>query len=386
MTSIPQAQASVKHSPDRLCNATTKAGGPCQRLAMKGETTCYVHGEHYRAHWHDTDPAPSDEVRDKRDDQRFYIDNDFVDHVLPKVRGRGAAVYMTLCRVADYKKGSLKYAVGTLAKKCKLSEPTVRAALADLADLNVIHIQARYTNRNGRRWNHVNVYTLLDRKHWRIPAEDSGKESLEGGGKESLPGGKGPLPGGEDSLPDLNSSSSNALIPDVDDDGDASRISSNHQQLDELMKENLGIQQPARGSIVERRSVADVVGWYQYTDRWDVREKIEDVTAFVISKLTADPYERPADLKAAMLEAAWATGCFDVREFWGLFAGWPGPCQFQKREGVWLVRMNSEADAERVRADTELYDAMLQAAVERGHSRPTPYEVEGLYFEGPAGV
>ena len=115
------------------------------------------------------------EIRDKRGNKRFFID-DIFDDVYARVAGPyGYAVYASLCRHAN-KKQKAWPGVDTLAERLGIGRKSVFAGLEILEFLKIIS-----RDRIGKKCN--NRYTLLDRSKWmksgevNFPIETSQKNS-----------------------------------------------------------------------------------------------------------------------------------------------------------------------------------------------------------------
>ena len=112
-------------------------------------------------------------VRDKRKENRYYIDNEFLNGYAKMVGWQGQAVYMALCRHAKEEKcfPSLKH----LSTELGVSITSVRGGVKNLKEYNIISVQMRTRTRQGRG---SNIYFLLDRTKW-IPVRNWSNQGKE---------------------------------------------------------------------------------------------------------------------------------------------------------------------------------------------------------------
>jgi len=166
------------------CKATTRAGKPCRRPAMRGSEFCHAHTLRRL----DPDATKSDtksftgKLRSREEGETNgwgFFDNDFVYVAMPIIVGSiGAAVYLSICAHAGNDPKSQNYQIcwpsrATIAFEAGCSIRSVDKYLAILAELNIIHIQTRYVlqkNADGEtvRRNKSNLYSLVHRDEWKI--------------------------------------------------------------------------------------------------------------------------------------------------------------------------------------------------------------------------
>jgi len=108
-------------------------------------------------------------VRDKRNRNWFWVENDYFNG-FGKFLGAGAiAVYVSLCRHADNEQKCFP-SQKTIAKETKLGERTVRNIIKKLEKYRVIEITKERSSQG--KWLN-NVYWLLDKTEWIYPEATS---------------------------------------------------------------------------------------------------------------------------------------------------------------------------------------------------------------------
>lgn len=100
----------------KLCNALTRAGEPCKRLAMRGSEFCHAHTPRRLdpgATKSDTKAFTGKLRNRKKDETRGwgFFDNDFVYVAMPKFGAIGAAVYLSICAHASNDPKSKNYQI-----------------------------------------------------------------------------------------------------------------------------------------------------------------------------------------------------------------------------------------------------------------------------------
>ena len=97
-------------------------------------------------------------IRDKRKENRYYIDNEFLNGYAKEVGVFGQAVYMALCRHAkdEYCFPSQKH----LAVELGISIYSVKRGIKTLKEFNIISVIRRGKTQSNEYW-------LLDRSEWK---------------------------------------------------------------------------------------------------------------------------------------------------------------------------------------------------------------------------
>jgi hypothetical protein len=110
------------------------------------------------------------EVRDARQPNHFWIDNEIYLDYGPVIGVYGFAVYCALCYHADAK-GEAYPSYGLLGRQLRLSRNTIREALAVLEDVKLIKIEPRRTKLGDAT---SNLYTLANVKSLQRAAQQHG--------------------------------------------------------------------------------------------------------------------------------------------------------------------------------------------------------------------
>jgi len=116
-------------------------------------------------------PTTTDEilVRSKRKDNRFYIDNEFLNGYAKKVSWQGQVVYMALCR--HEKEGKAFPGQIHLAKELDISAGSVSMGVKALVSWNIIKVER--VGSSGRY-----IFWLLDRSEWKnVPKKEWSNQS-----------------------------------------------------------------------------------------------------------------------------------------------------------------------------------------------------------------
>lgn len=105
------------------------------------------------------------EIRDNRQKEWFWLDNEFIDSYAKKLKTSGIIVYISLCRYADNNTQTCFPSMKHIAKENGISKDTVLRAIKKLENFNLIHITREEHNReNGVQTR--NRYTMLNKKVW----------------------------------------------------------------------------------------------------------------------------------------------------------------------------------------------------------------------------
>ncbi|MCZ7568793.1 MAG: helix-turn-helix domain-containing protein [Ardenticatenaceae bacterium] len=101
-------------------------------------------------------------IRDYREPNHFWADNEIADTYLSQIGIYGFAVYMLLCRYANRQTAQCFPSIPTLADQLGVSEPTVKKALKQLVEAGLIRITRRFEETpEGKKVYKSNLYTLL---------------------------------------------------------------------------------------------------------------------------------------------------------------------------------------------------------------------------------
>lgn len=111
---------------------------------------------------------PLMEVRDRRQKEWFWIDNALLDGFAKVLGPNATLVYIALTRHADNDLQQCWPSMDTIAEEVGLkSRKTVSNGIKALEKYGLIETAKSHNPTNGHRLN--NVYTLLSRKHWKLP-------------------------------------------------------------------------------------------------------------------------------------------------------------------------------------------------------------------------
>jgi hypothetical protein len=98
-------------------------------------------------------------IRDRRTENRYFVDNVILDEYGEKLGPYGLAVYMALCRFADLDDQDCYPTHETIAKRTGMARTTVLAKLKELRELRLVTWEKRQRSDGG---NTSNIYYLLD--------------------------------------------------------------------------------------------------------------------------------------------------------------------------------------------------------------------------------
>ncbi len=102
------------------------------------------------------------EVRNRRKEHRFYIDNEFLNGYAKKVGSPGQSVYMALCR--HERDGRAFPGLRHLAKELAISMGSVSAGINKLRDYGIFKIN------RGKQGKYI--YYLIDHSQWKDTSKD----------------------------------------------------------------------------------------------------------------------------------------------------------------------------------------------------------------------
>jgi len=108
-------------------------------------------------------------IRDKRKENRYYIDNEFLNGYAKEVGAYGQGVYMALCRHA--KDETCFPSQNHLAVELGISVDSVKRGVKTLKEWNIIGVIRRGKTQSNEYW-------LLDRSEWKAVSNwsNQGKE------------------------------------------------------------------------------------------------------------------------------------------------------------------------------------------------------------------
>lgn len=104
------------------------------------------------------------EVRDIRNKEWFWIDNDFIDKYARILGSSCAMVYLSLCRHSDNETQQCFPGIRLMSEELLLGTKTIERATKKLKDQGMITITKR-KSKKGTRMN--NVYTLVSKNTWK---------------------------------------------------------------------------------------------------------------------------------------------------------------------------------------------------------------------------
>lgn len=116
-------------------------------------------------------------VRSKRQEDWFWIDNEFVENGYLALNKSVAAVYLCLCKYANNKTQDPHPSLRTMSKVTGLDRNTIRKNIELLEKYQLVHISTEQ-GQYGVRY----VYNLLDKTEW-LSVEDVEAKEKEGGEK-----------------------------------------------------------------------------------------------------------------------------------------------------------------------------------------------------------
>jgi len=101
-------------------------------------------------------------IRDKRHDNRFYLDNEILDGYAKFIGIHAVGVYVALVRHS--KNETCWPSIIHIGAELGISKSTVKRAIRKLLDYNIIMVEMKYKIKGGRGNNN---YYLLDRTEWK---------------------------------------------------------------------------------------------------------------------------------------------------------------------------------------------------------------------------
>jgi hypothetical protein len=108
-------------------------------------------------------------VRDRRNKNWFWLDNDFLNGYAKIFGAVGTAIYVSLCRHADGETQECFPGQEKIAEELNISARTVRKYLKLFEKYNLIAIK-REKDFKTKKWLN-NTYILLDKSEWKKPEE-----------------------------------------------------------------------------------------------------------------------------------------------------------------------------------------------------------------------
>ena len=107
-------------------------------------------------------------VRDKRNKGWFWMDNEYLNGWARYFGATGTAIYVSLCRHSNNKTKECFPAQKQIAEELTIDERTVRRYLGLFQKCGLISIKRE--RRKDKKWAN-NIYTLLDKEHWKKPED-----------------------------------------------------------------------------------------------------------------------------------------------------------------------------------------------------------------------
>lgn len=106
------------------------------------------------------------EIRDNRQKEWFWLDNEYLNGYARLLGPVGTAVYISLCRHADNKTQTCFPSMELIAEENGIgSRNTVSKAISSLEEWGIISIEKNYNTKTKQREN--NIYTLLAKSNWK---------------------------------------------------------------------------------------------------------------------------------------------------------------------------------------------------------------------------
>jgi hypothetical protein len=102
-------------------------------------------------------------VRDLRDKNKFWIDNDYINGYAKLCGADATLVYISLCRHANYYTQTAFPSQSMIAKEFNITIRRVRKGIKQLVLYNIIQVEQE--RKEDGRFSHY-VYTLLDKSQW----------------------------------------------------------------------------------------------------------------------------------------------------------------------------------------------------------------------------
>lgn len=127
------------------------------------------------------------EIRDQRQKEWFWIDNEFIDKFAREVGPVATLVYISLSRHADNGTQTAFPSMQTIGDEVGIkSRNTIAKGIKTLERHGIIDTKQSIDPSNGKRLN--NTYTLLSRKFWKATAGTPKKQKPEVAEKKQTPG------------------------------------------------------------------------------------------------------------------------------------------------------------------------------------------------------
>jgi hypothetical protein len=108
-------------------------------------------------------------IRDKRNKEWFWLDNEYFNGYGKIFGAVGVAIYVSLCRYANNKTQECFPSQEKIAENLNITSRTVRKYLKLFEEYKIIAVD-REKDENTKRWKN-NVYVLLDKSEWISPEE-----------------------------------------------------------------------------------------------------------------------------------------------------------------------------------------------------------------------
>lgn len=109
------------------------------------------------------------EIRDKREKNWFYMDNEYLNGYAKLLGGNCTLTYISLCRHSNETTQQCFPSMKKIAEENGISEKSVERATKTLQEWGIVHIY-KSKKKDGTQAN--NIYTLLSKKNWREKPTD----------------------------------------------------------------------------------------------------------------------------------------------------------------------------------------------------------------------
>lgn len=108
-------------------------------------------------------------IRDKRANNRFYLDNQYLNGYARLMKPFATLVYISLCRHANNETQECFPGMKLISEECGISEKTVERSVKELEKWQIVEVN-RVRKESGAK---QNIYTLLDKEMWLKKPTDS---------------------------------------------------------------------------------------------------------------------------------------------------------------------------------------------------------------------
>lgn len=105
------------------------------------------------------------EIRDNRDKQWFWLDNEYLNGYAKYLGPTASLVYISLCRHVDNSTQKCFPSMELIAEELGMQRAAISRAIKSLEDWKIIELEENYDKKNKRRKN--NIYTLTKKTEWK---------------------------------------------------------------------------------------------------------------------------------------------------------------------------------------------------------------------------